>query len=300
MTDPLAHLLRVLDLEALGAVEQASAGALVGDDLFRGESVHQPNGRVYGGQVLAQALVAAQRTLADHASRAPHSLHGYFLRPGDLSVPIDFTVERLRDGGSFSARRTHAVQHGRPILSMITSFQELQGGAELAGEAPAAPAPEDVPSAADVLGGIDHPYARHWSDDSAFELRHVDGSLYLRPPAPSERQLVWLRARGPVPDDPFLHRALLLYACDQVMLEPVLRAEGVAWPTPGLSVASLDHAMWWHRDVRVDEWLLFEQTAVSAQGGRGLGAARVWSPDGRLVASMGQEGMIRVPAADAR
>jgi acyl-CoA thioesterase-2 len=272
-------------------------GATLGDDLFSGASLHQPNGRVYGGQVLAQALVAARRTLG--TDRLPHSLHGYFLRTGDLAVPIELAVERLRDGRSFSARRTHAIQHGRPILSMIASFQERQDGVELAADPPDAPCPQDVPSAIDVLGALDHPYARHWSHDSAFEMRHVDGSLYLTPAARrSDRQLVWMRARGTVDGDQFLHRALLLYACDQVMLEPVLRAAGLAWSSPGLSMASLDHAMWWHRDVRVDEWMLFEQTMSSAQGGRGLTSARVFTRDGVLVASMSQEGMVRVPVAD--
>jgi acyl-CoA thioesterase-2 len=296
-TTPLEQLLRVLEISARGVVTEPLTGASLGDDLFTADSLHQPNGRVYGGQVLAQALVAARCTL--DADRLPHSLHGYFLREGDLSVPIDLGVERLRDGRSFSARRTQAIQHGRPILSMIASFQDRQDGLELSVTAPAAPAPEEVPSAIDLLGDLDHPYAQHWSHDSAFEIRHVDGPLYLAPAAVrSTRQLVWMRARGAVTDDPFLHRALLLYACDQIMLEPVLRAAGLAWATPGLSVASLDHAMWWHRDVRVDDWMLFEQSVSSAQGGRGLASARVYTRDGSLVASMSQEGMVRVPAAD--
>ncbi|MFC8731500.1 acyl-CoA thioesterase [Luteimicrobium sp. NPDC057192] len=300
----LAHLLHVLDVTPRGTAQEASSGTNVGDDLFTGETLHQPNGRVYGGQVLAQALTAAWRTVggpegAGTGTRLPHSLHGYFLRPGDLDVPVDLTVERLRDGGSFSARRTHAIQHGRPILSMIASFQEQQDGVEFQATMPRdVPAPEDVPSALDTLGGIDHPQARHWSHDSAFEVRHVEGALFLGPAAVrSDRQHVWVRSRGSVPDDQFLHRALLLYACDQLMLEPVLRVSGHAWSSPGMSMASLDHAMWWHRDVRVDDWLLFEQEASSAQGGRGLASARVFTRAGVLVASMGQEGMIRLPAA---
>ncbi len=182
-------------------------------------------------------------------------------------MPIDFAVERLRDGRSFSARRTHAIQHGKPILSMISSFQEEQGGIEHSSEMPDAPAPEDVPSALDVLGGIDHPIARFWSHHSAFELRHVGGSLYLHPDhEPKDHQMVWMRARGDVGDDQLLHRALMAYACDQVMLEPILRQAGTSWVTPDMSIASLDHAMWWHRDARVDEWLLYVQSAPSAQG----------------------------------
>lgn len=288
--NPLALLLDVLRLERVGDGDGSEAHP----EHFRGESVHQPTGRVYGGQVLAQALLAAGRTVAD--GRLPHSLHGYFLRPGDLTEPMDLAVERLRDGRSFSARRTHAIQHGKPILSMIASFQDEQPGVEHSSAMPAAPPPEEVPSALDVLGGIDHPVARFWSHHSAFELRHVGGSLYLHPgEVPTDRQMVWMRARGTVGDDQLLHRALMAYACDQVMLEPILRTSGVNWTTPDMSIASLDHAMWWHRNARVDEWLLYVQSSSSAQGGRGLGAARVFAQDGTLVASIAQEGMVRIP-----
>lgn len=284
--DPLGHLLKVLQLDYHGAE--------TGEDVYAGESMHQPNGRVYGGQVLAQALLAAGATV--DRGRLPHSLHGYFLRAGDIHQPVDFAVERLRDGRSFSARRVHAYQGGKAILSMISSFQEDQPGIEHSTPMPDVPAPEDVLSAQDVLGGIDHPVADFWSRQSAFDVRHVEGSLYLGPSAEaSHHQAVWMRSRGPVPEDQLLHRALLIYACDQIMLEPVLRTGGHSWMTPGLSVASLDHAMWWHRDVRVDEWLLFVQSSPSAQGGRGLGSARVYSQDGTLVASIAQEGMVRIP-----
>ncbi|WP_265523111.1 acyl-CoA thioesterase [Oerskovia flava] len=288
--NPLGHLLEVLQLARVGDGD----GSAADPDHFRGQSVHQPTGRVYGGQVLAQAVLAAGRTV--QATRLPHSLHGYFLRPGVLDVPIDFAVERLRDGRSFSARRTHAIQHGKPILSMIASFQEHQPGIDHSTPMPDAPPPEEAPSALDVLGGIDHPIARFWSHHSAFELRHVGGSLYLSPGSElTDQQMVWMRARGPVGDDQLMHRALMAYACDQVMLEPILRSSGTSWVTPDVSIASLDHAMWWHRDVRVDEWLLYVQSASSAQGGRGLGAARVFSQDGTLVASIAQEGMVRLP-----
>lgn len=284
--DPLAHLLRVLKLEYHGAE--------TGEDVYAGESMHQPNGRVYGGQVLAQALLAAGSTV--DRRRLPHSLHGYFLRAGDIHQPVDFAVERLRDGRSFSARRTHAYQGGKAILSMIASFQEDQEGFEHTSSMPPVPPPEDVLSAQELLGGIDHPVADFWSRQSAFDVRHVEGSLYLGASTQeTDHQSVWMRSRGPVPDDQLLHRALLAYACDQIMLEPVLRTGGHSWMTPGLSVASLDHAMWWHRDVRVDEWLLYVQSSPSAQGGRGLGSARVFTQDGTLVASIAQEGMVRIP-----
>nr|WP_248616737.1 acyl-CoA thioesterase II [Paraoerskovia marina] len=290
-TDPLGHLLSALRLEEEPLDEATGRGA---DDRFGGYNLHQPNARIYGGQVLAQALVAAGRTVPD--GRLPHSMHGYFLRAGDLSTRIEFDVERLRDGRSFSARRSHAIQHGQPILSMIASFQERQDGFEHTSPMPDAPDPETLPSAMDELGEIPHPAARSRSHESPFDLRHVEGSLYLGGgETRTDHQKVWMRARGPVPQDQLLHRALLAYACDQVMLEPVLRQSDTSWATPGISIASLDHAMWWHRDVRVDEWLLYVQSSPSAQGGRGLGAARVYAQDGTLVASIAQEGMLRLP-----
>jgi acyl-CoA thioesterase-2 len=283
--DPTAPVLDILRLD-----DDPTA-----PDQFTGRSLPQPSGRVFGGQVLAQSLLAAGRTVPD--SRLPHSMHGYFLRAGDVREPITFAVERLRDGRSFSARRTHALQGGEAILSMIASFQEQQPGLDYADPMPAGiPGPDEVPSALDVLGGIDHPVAKFWTQEAAFDVRHVDGSIYLGPPKEATgRQAVWFRSRGPLPDDQLLHRALLAYACDQVMLEPILRRAGRSWVTRGLSIASLDHAMWWHRDVRVDDWLLYVQSTPSAQGGRGLGAARVFTQDGTLVASVAQEGMVRFP-----
>lgn len=285
-SDPLLTVLDVLDLETVDA------------DTFVGGSLRKPGGRVFGGQVLAQSLLAAARTVED--DRLPHSVHGYFLRAGDVELPITFAVERLRDGRSFTARRTHALQAGVPILSMTTSFQVEQPGVEHSDTPPhSAPEPEDVRSALEVLAPIDHPVAAFWTQASAFDLRHVEDSIYLTPAAErTDRQMVWMKARGPVPDDQVLHRALLAYACDQVMLEPVLRRHGASWASRGLSIASLDHAMWWHRPARVDEWLLYVQSAPSAQGGRGLGAARVYRQDGALVATIAQEGMVRLPLED--
>jgi len=280
--DPLRTVLRVLDLEQVDA------------DTFTGTSLPLPGGRVFGGQVLAQAILAAGRTV--EPDRLPHSAHGYFLRPGDVARPVRFAVERLRDGRSFSARRTHALQDGVPILSLITSFQVDQPGLDHADPAPpSVPAPQDLPSPLDQPV-IDHPLAQFWIQSGAFELRHVEDLLFTGPGGVvTDRQMVWLRARGTLPDDPLLHRALLAFGCDQVMLEPVLRRHGVDWTTPGLSIASLDHAMWWHRPARADEWLLYVQASPSAQGGRGLGTAQVFTRDGALVATIAQEGMLRVP-----
>lgn len=284
--DPLAHLLRVLDLDY--------HGDSTGEDVYSGESMHQPSGRVYGGQVLAQSIMGMGRTV--DPQRLPHSLHAYFLRAGDINLPIDFAVERLRDGGSFSARRAHAYQKGSAILSGIISFQAEQEGRELSAPMPDVEKPQNLPSAFDAMGHIDHPVAAFWTRQSAFDVRHVDQNIYLgAAQATQPTQAVWMKARGTVNADQLTHRALLTYACDQVMLEPVLRGLGESWMTPGLSVASLDHAMWWHRDIQVDDWFLYVQDAPTAQGGRGLGAARIYQADGTLVATTVQEGMIRIP-----
>ena len=296
--DPVSTLLAALELSPVPGPAAAQQLPEV-DDVFTAASLPRPGGRIYGGQVLAQALLAAALTVAD--GRLPHSLHGYFLRPGDVSEPVVLQVERLNDGRSFSARRTHALQFGKPILSMIASFQEEHPGLEYAEQPPSAALPPlEVPSSLAEFQTLDDPLARFWTRESAFDIRHQDGSLYLGPAATQTgRQMVWMRARRRIEAPQAVHRALLAYACDQVMLEPVLRATGNHWLTKGLSVASLDHAMWWHRDVQVDEWLLFTQNSPSAQGGRGLGAARVFDEHGRLVASVAQEGMVRVPSADA-
>lgn len=289
MSDPLSGLLAALDL--------TDTGARTSEDIFTGPSQWMPGGRIYGGQVLAQSLVAANRTVA--ADRFVHSMHGYFLRPGDATLPITFSVDRIHDGRSFSTRRTQAYQNGLPILSMIASFQDVDEGLEHQLDMPAdLPDPETLPSTADILGGIDHPVARFWATERAFDIRHVGSPIYLA--VQGERvphQAVWMRAVGTLPDDPNLHRAAIAYASDHTILEPVLRGHGVPWTAPGLKVASLDHAMWWHRDGRADEWMLYVQESPNSIGGRGLSFGRVYDRAGRLLASIAQEGMIRVPSA---
>lgn len=284
----LTELLQVLDVRAAGKDAQ-------GQDLFEGQSQPQPHGRVFGGQVLGQTLVAAGRTV--DLGRPVHSMHGYFLRPGDSGEPITFAVERLRDGQSFSARRVHAIQFGRPILSMIASFQLPSAGFDHQDTMPEVPDPESLPTARELLADLDHPVARSWSRGRAIDLRHVEGPVYWR--AGAERvahQAVWMRTVAPMPDDdPLLHRAVLGYASDYTLLEPVLRRHGVTWATPGLKAASLDHAMWWHRPVRADEWLLYAQASPSASGARGLSTGRIFTRDGHLVATVAQEGMLRPP-----
>lgn len=287
MSDPLSGLLATLDL--------TDTGARTSEDIFTGPSQWMPHGRVFGGQVLAQALVAAQRTIAP--DRNVHSMHGYFLRPGDIDHPITFSVDRIHDGRSFSTRRTQAYQHGQPILSMIASFQDVDGGLDHQIDMPSdLPDPESLPTAAQLLEGIDHPVARGWASGRAFDLRHVPSPIYLTVEGgQAAHQAVWLRTFGTMPDDPALHRAALVYASDYSIQESVLRRHGLPWATPGLKVASLDHAMWMHRFGRVDEWLLYVQESPNAVGGRGLSLGRIYSRDGVLLASVAQEITVRVP-----
>ncbi|KRC62968.1 acyl-CoA thioesterase II [Agromyces sp. Root81] len=292
MNGPIDGLLSTLHL--------TDTGARTTEDIFTGPSQWMPLGRVFGGQVLAQSLIAAMRTVPD--DRTIHSMHGYFLRPGDVAHPITFSVDRLHDGRSFSTRRTHAFQNGVPILSLIASFQTEDDGVSHQVEMPTdLPDPDTLPTTADVLGALDHDIARYWSNERAFDVRHIPSPVYLTVEGERvPRQAVWMKAFGRLPDDLNMHRAALAYASDYSILEPILRAHGVAWATPGLKIASLDHAMWWHRDARVDEWLLYTQDSPSASGGRGLSLGRIYTREGVLVASVAQEGMVRVPARDAK
>jgi acyl-CoA thioesterase-2 len=307
MLDPVDDLLDVLDLRHEGStrLRVTSLEGVVEDlrdsegEVYVGRSQPMPTGRVFGGQVLAQCVVAAGRTVAGiddgDGPRYIHSLHGYFLRPGDADRPIRFLVDRMRDGRSFSARRVHAVQDGRILLSMITSFQEVAGGLEHHVPMPQVPSPDELPPDARTLAQIDHPAAQH-AARRAVDMRHVQPQIYAEPdPEPRESQSVWLRVPRRLPDDPLLHAAVLAYASDYSLLEPILRRHGLTWGDPRLRMASLDHAMWFHRPFgRTDEWVLYTQESPSAQGGRGLGIGRMFAADGTLLATVGQEGMVRV------
>lgn len=285
--DPTEQMLALLDLSDAG-------GAATTEEIFVGQSQQQLHGRVFGGQVLAQSVMAAIRTV--DPARPIHSMHGYFLRPGDANEPITFGVQRLRDGRSFSTRRTQAYQNGMPILSMIASFQLPAHGLDHQEEFPEGiPDPESLPSTAELLAKVDHP-ARSQVLDRPFDIRHVQSPLYVA--AKGERvaaNAVWMKTKGPMPDDENLHRAALAFGSDFTLLESVLRQHGVSWVTPDMRVASLDHAMWWHRPVRVDDWLLYVQDSPSASGARGLSMGRIFNRRRELVATVAQEGMIRIP-----
>ena len=281
--------------EMLASLNLADTGARTREDIFTGHSQPMPSGRVFGGQVMAQALVAAQRTISPE--RHAHSMHGYFLRPGDLELPITFSVDRIHDGRSFSTRRTQAYQDGLPILSMIASFQDDDPGLDHQLEMPeGVPAPETLPSTADSLAGVEHPIARAWAMERSFDVRHVPSPIYLSVEGEhTETQAVWMKTLGAMPDDRNLHQAALVYASDFSIQESVLRRHGLPWSTPGLKIASLDHAMWLHRPGRVDDWLLYVQESPTAVGGRGLAQGRVYTRDGVLIASVAQEITVRVP-----
>ena len=287
MDETLTTVIRQLDLERLGP------------DLFRGEARDSGTPSIFGGHVVAQALVAAERTVD---GRVPHSLHAYFLLPGDVAAPIEYRVERVRDGGSFSARRVEATQGGRSIFVMTASLQAPEAGLEHAVPMPEAPPPESLPSFAELRerwlaeAAPVHPrIAEALRAGRAFEFRPVAPQNPLRPSPRAPAQAYWFRAAGPVPDDPALHRALLAYASDTALGGTPLRPHGKAWPQ--VMIASIDHALWFHRPARVDGWLLYTMDSPSAQSGRGLARGLVHDLSGRLVASVAQEVLLREASA---
>jgi acyl-CoA thioesterase-2 len=259
----LDTLVRLLDLEQIEV------------NIFRGTQPDEERQRVFGGQVAAQALVAAGRTV--DADRRVHSLHAYFLRPGDPDVPIVYDVDRIRDGRSFTTRRVVAIQHGRPIFNLAASFQVDESGLEHQDPMPDVPRPDELPK-------VDWPWQR------GIELRFVAGDR-----ASGEAlQRLWMRTDGRLPDDPLLHVCIVAYASDMTLLDPVVLAHQLDWENPDLMVASLDHAMWFHQPFRADEWLLYDQESPAAAGGRGLGVGHIFREDGTLAVSVVQEGLIRM------
>ncbi|MEI2826190.1 MAG: acyl-CoA thioesterase II [Dermatophilaceae bacterium] len=270
-----------------------------GDDCFLGESQLQRYERIFGGQLMAQAMIAADRTVAADpagATREIHSLHVSFLASGDDQKPVRYAVERLTDSRSFSSRRVVATQDGRTLATMMLSFAAAAPGMEHQDPMPQVPPPDALADVAGALADVPEPYAPVTIVEGPIELRHVEGNLYAGPGVKNvATQSVWLRSRRrPLPDRPIVHAAFLAYAADYSILESALRAHGVSWADPRLRQASLDHAMWFHRPGRVDEWVLHVGRSPSASGGRGLGMGSLYAADGRLLATVAQEGMLRL------
>jgi acyl-CoA thioesterase-2 len=288
MAKALDRLLDLLDLEQIEL------------NIFRGRSPDEQVQRVFGGQVAGQALVAAGRTVP--ADRPVHSLHAYFIRPGDPSVPIVYTVDRVRDGRSFTTRRVSAIQHGRPIFTLSASFHRPEPGPVHADPMPDAPPPETIEQSSDrptrILGEV--PAQVYEVPAQVYEhpidLRSIgpmSGDAEWDPSLRTTRNLVWLRVNGELPEDPLLHVCLMTYISDMTLLDSVLTRHGLSFADGRTSGASLDHAMWFHRPFRADRWLLYSQESPVAYGARGLARGQVFTAEGQLVVSVMQEGLVR-------
>ena len=288
MNTAIDNLLQILDLEPLES------------NLFRGRSPQVGWQRVFGGQVIGQALVAASRTVV--ADRHVHSLHGYFLRPGDPQVPIIYEVDRIRDGGSFTTRRVVAIQHGEAIFSMSASFQLHEDGLEHQIDMPDVPKPDDLPSDRELkekfLAVAPENVRRYWERERPIEMRPVELTHYFSKKPLPPRQYVWVRATGKLPDEERIHQCVLAYASDMTLLDTSLFPHGTSVFSPKIQAASLDHAMWFHHPFRADEWLLYATDSVSSSGSRGMNRGSLFTMDGKLVASTAQEGLIRLRKKD--
>jgi acyl-CoA thioesterase-2 len=278
-------LVRLLDLERIE------------EDIFRGVSPKSDWQRVFGGQVAGQALVAAGRTV--DPARHVHSLHSYFVRPGDPSVPIVYTVDRVRDGRSFSTRRVTAIQHGVAIFALSASFQLIQPGIEHESPMPEAPDPESLPTLQERYAATPQGAQFLRRMPQPIELRYVDDPPWGRTGAsrPDGPHRVWMRATGRLPENDLLHVCVLTFASDLTLLDSILVRHGLTPGVTPIQVASLDHAMWFHRHFRADEWVLYSSESPAASGSRGLATGQFFSQSGHLLASVVQEGMIRVPIA---
>ncbi|MEX1993028.1 MAG: acyl-CoA thioesterase II [Steroidobacteraceae bacterium] len=280
MDNRLNDLLKLLDLERLE------------DNLFRGQSRDIGAPQVFGGQVLGQALVAASRTVD---GRGVHSLHAYFLRRGDVNAPIIFEVDRSRDGGSFTSRRVVAIQHGQPILTMSASFQIVEPGLDHQLTMPETPAPETLRDLgelnAELIDRVPEKVQCFFRQQRPFEFRAVDPPDFLNPVKRPAAKRVWFRVTGPVPDDQALHRCLLTYVSDYHLLDTATLPHGVSFVQ--LQMASVDHVIWFHRDLKIDDWLLYATESPSASGARGFARGSIYTRAGVLVASVAQEGLIR-------
>ena len=284
MQKSLEDLISLLDLEEIDA------------NHFRGRSPNEGWQRVYGGQVLGQALVAASRTV--EADRFAHSLHGYFLRPGDTRSPLLYVVDRIRDGTSFTTRRVVAVQHGKAIFNMAISFQVAEEGLSHQFEMPDVPPPEaledEVALRKKAATSMPSEFATYFTRERPIEMRPIDPTDFLRPKKRPPQQTCWMKARDTLPDDPRLHQCVLAYLSDWVLLDTAMLPHAITWTEQNMQSASLDHALWFHRAFRADEWLLFVQDSPSAAGARGFNRGLIYRRDGVLVASVAQEGLIRL------
>ena len=283
MSEGLDHLIRLLDLEPIEV------------NIFRGISTDENRVRVFGGQVAGQALVAAARTV-DEPSRMVHSLHAYFLRPGNPSMPILYEVERIRDGRSFTTRRVVAIQNGQVIFSLHASFHAPEPGLDHQIPMPTGvPDPESLPTFRERMEKMKHLLSE---DDlnrpRPIDLRHVNGDPFTRGNTPAPGQRVWLRTVGDLPDDPVLHACVVTYASDMTLLDTALMPHGLTWADEGVQMASLDHAMWFHRPFRADHWLLYDQWSISTSGARGLVGGSIFTREGDLAVTVVQEGLTRV------
>lgn len=278
----LDELLGCLDLEPIDL------------DIFRGRNERESGPRLFGGQVAAQALVAAGRTVE---GQAPHSLHAYFLRPGDPATPVIYRVDRIRDGRSFSTRHVVAIQRGKAIFNVSVSFHVEEKGYEHQIEMPDAPPPESLPSWTEMVTKVLDkmpPEVRSWAPrPRPIDMRFVHPPTFFGGEPRRGTSLVWLRVARPLPDDPFLHQCLLTYASDLSLLDNIVKPHGRSGPLGPLMTASLDHALWFHRPLRVDDWLLYVQDSPAARGGRGLARGSLYTRGGQLVASVAQEGLMR-------
>jgi acyl-CoA thioesterase-2 len=283
----VADLLSILDLEQLEL------------DLFRGRSPQDGWQRVFGGQVIGQALVAACRTVQ---GRDPHSLHAYFLLPGDPKVPIIYEVDRIRDGRSFTTRRVKAIQHGQAIFSLSASFHVHEEGLSHQAPMPAVPMPEDLPGEEQIRNGLlpamPAPIRRYFEKERPIELRPVEFARYSSPERREPSFNVWIRTTGRLPDDPAIHQCVLAYASDITLLDTSLAAHGRTVFERDIMPASLDHALWLHRPFRADEWLLYAQESPFSGGARGFSRGSIFTRDGELVASVAQEGLVRLRSRD--
>jgi acyl-CoA thioesterase-2 len=279
VSQALDDLVELLDLEPIE------------ENIFRGRSPDEKRQRVFGGQVAGQALVAAGRTV--DPDRPVHSLHAYFLRPGDPTVPILYEVDRIRDGRSFTTRRVVGIQHGKAIFNLSASFHRDEDGPDHQVAMPSAPDPESLPTFHERMAPWKDLLGDWYERPRPIDLRNVDDPPFVGtgPREPHLQQ--WIRTDGPLPDDPLLHACVVAYASDMTLLDSILVAHELSWQEQTVQGASLDHAMWFHRPFRADEWLLYDQESPSAHGARGLASGRIFTRDGTLVVSVMQEGLIR-------